>query len=96
MESVFASLPDCVQIAILVIPSLSTIIAALGLFNNARQMKRSSKLMSSRIITDYLRRFVDDEDIQCSRRSTFTVKPEERLHCVCHWANKKIGNGGLR
>ncbi len=64
MESVFANLPDWVQIAILVIPSLSTIIAALGLFNNACQMKRSSKLMSSRIITDCLRRFVDDEDIQ--------------------------------
>jgi len=64
MESVFANLPDWVQIGISVIPSLSTIIAALGLFNNARQMKRSSKLMSSRIITDCLRRFVDDEDIQ--------------------------------
>jgi hypothetical protein len=64
MQNSVQSLPNWVQLVLLIVPAASAIFAAIGLQLSFYQSRRTNAQARSALVAESLRRFAEDEDIQ--------------------------------
>jgi hypothetical protein len=64
MQSTLQTLPEWAQLALLIVPAASAILAAIGLMLSFQQSRRSNAQTRSALVAECLKRFAEDEDIQ--------------------------------
>lgn len=74
MLPILQSLPPWLQIALVVVPALSTIFAAAALILNITQSRRTNAQARATLVASCLKDFADDEDIQ---RAFYAIEYDE-------------------